>query len=179
MPDIECRALRDKIAAGEVKSLEATEAIFSNIEKYDGMVGAYISTFKEQALTQAPCDYEVGDKFLLSYDVIASSSYNLRVLVQNVTTGLFLESNIQVPISTTQERKNIEITSATPVSKGDIIKVFVHGVQIITSGEWFEINNVQFKKGFVPTPFIPKTVDEELRECLRYFERITAGTGGR
>lgn len=120
---------------------------------------------------EAPCDYEVGDKFLLSYDVIASSSYNLRVLVQNVTTGLFLESNIQVPISTTQERKNIVITSATPVSKGDIIKVFVHGAQIITSGEWFEINNVQFKNGFVPTPFIPKSYGEEFRECKRYFQK--------
>jgi len=53
MPDIDCKALRDKIATGEVKSVAVTEAIFGAIEKYEGMIGAYISTFKEQALSRA------------------------------------------------------------------------------------------------------------------------------
>lgn len=53
MPDVDCKTLRDKIAAGEVTSVAATEMIFSAIEKHEGKIGAYISTFKEQALARA------------------------------------------------------------------------------------------------------------------------------
>ncbi len=45
--------LRDKIASGEVKSIEAVEAVFGAIDKYEPTVGAYISTFKEQAIGKA------------------------------------------------------------------------------------------------------------------------------
>jgi aspartyl-tRNA(Asn)/glutamyl-tRNA(Gln) amidotransferase subunit A len=48
-----CVELRDEIAAGRVKSVAAVEAVFEAIEKYEPVVGAYISTFKEQALSQA------------------------------------------------------------------------------------------------------------------------------
>lgn len=51
--NLNCKQLRDKIASGEVASSAATEAVFSAIEKYEPTVGAYISTFKEQALKQA------------------------------------------------------------------------------------------------------------------------------
>jgi aspartyl-tRNA(Asn)/glutamyl-tRNA(Gln) amidotransferase subunit A len=47
------RELRDNIAAGQVKSVAATEAVFGAIERYEPVVGAYISTFKEQALAKA------------------------------------------------------------------------------------------------------------------------------
>lgn len=49
----DCRKLRDQIAAGQVTSIAATEAVFEAIEKYEPVIGAYISTFKEQALSKA------------------------------------------------------------------------------------------------------------------------------
>ncbi len=50
MEELTAKELRDAIAAGRVSSVEATQDIFERIGKYDSTVGAYISTFKEQAL---------------------------------------------------------------------------------------------------------------------------------
>jgi aspartyl-tRNA(Asn)/glutamyl-tRNA(Gln) amidotransferase subunit A len=47
------RQLRDEIAAGRARSSDVTESVFADIEKYEPTIGAYISTFKEQALEQA------------------------------------------------------------------------------------------------------------------------------
>ena len=51
--NMSCKELRDGIAAKEIKSVAATEAVFSAIDKYEPVIGAYISTFKEQALAKA------------------------------------------------------------------------------------------------------------------------------
>ena len=51
--NMSCKELRDQIAAGRVKSVAATEAVFKAIEKNEPVLGAYISTFKEQALARA------------------------------------------------------------------------------------------------------------------------------
>ncbi len=51
--NLSCVELRDKIASGQVSSVEATKAVFSAIDKYEPVVGAYISTFKKQALAKA------------------------------------------------------------------------------------------------------------------------------
>ena len=48
--DMNCRQLQDRIAASEIKSVVATEVVFEAIEKYEPTLGAYISTFEEQAL---------------------------------------------------------------------------------------------------------------------------------
>ncbi len=55
MPTEELTALqlRDKIAAGRISSTEVTKAIFENIEKTEPTLGAYISTFRQQALEKA------------------------------------------------------------------------------------------------------------------------------
>ena len=53
MQDLSAKQLRDKIADGQVSSVEATEAVFEAIEKYEPLLGAYISIFKEQALAEA------------------------------------------------------------------------------------------------------------------------------
>jgi aspartyl-tRNA(Asn)/glutamyl-tRNA(Gln) amidotransferase subunit A len=45
--------LRDGIAGGKFTSVEATNAVFEAIEKYDNKVHCYISTFKEKALADA------------------------------------------------------------------------------------------------------------------------------
>ena len=51
--NLSCTQLRDEILSGNVKSIDATPAVFENIEANDPEIGAYISTFKEQALTEA------------------------------------------------------------------------------------------------------------------------------
>ncbi len=47
------KQLRDKIADGEIKSIDAVEAIFGRIEKIEPKVGAYFSICKDQAIEQA------------------------------------------------------------------------------------------------------------------------------
>jgi len=51
--DTGCKQLRDEIAAGRIKSVVATEAVFEAIDKYEPAVGAFISLFKEQAMQKA------------------------------------------------------------------------------------------------------------------------------
>ena len=53
MEDLTAKKLRDKIASGEIKSLDAVQEVFARIEKYEPVIGAYICTFKEQALERA------------------------------------------------------------------------------------------------------------------------------
>ena len=53
MRNLSAKELRDQIATGRIKSVEATEAVFEAIEKYEPVIGAYISTFKEQAIAKA------------------------------------------------------------------------------------------------------------------------------
>ncbi|MHC4843359.1 MAG: amidase family protein, partial [Planctomycetota bacterium] len=53
MEKLTAKELRDKIASGEISSFEATEDVFKRIEKHESVVGAYISTFKDQALEDA------------------------------------------------------------------------------------------------------------------------------
>jgi aspartyl-tRNA(Asn)/glutamyl-tRNA(Gln) amidotransferase subunit A len=53
MEELSAKELRDKIAARQISSVEATEATFKRIEQIEPVIGAYISTFKEQALAKA------------------------------------------------------------------------------------------------------------------------------
>lgn len=59
MEQLSVRQLRDKIKAGQIKSLAATEAVFEQIDHHEPTIGAYISTFKVQALSRAK---EIDDK---------------------------------------------------------------------------------------------------------------------
>ncbi len=51
--DMNFKELRDEIAAGRIKSVAATEAVFETIEKYEPVIGAYISTYRDRALEKA------------------------------------------------------------------------------------------------------------------------------
>jgi aspartyl-tRNA(Asn)/glutamyl-tRNA(Gln) amidotransferase subunit A len=51
--NLSCIELRDRIASGQVSSVEATKEVFLAIDKIEPVVGAYISTFKEQAIEKA------------------------------------------------------------------------------------------------------------------------------
>ena len=53
MANLSAKQLREKIAAGQTTSLEATEAVFRRIDKLEPVIGAYISTFQDQALVKA------------------------------------------------------------------------------------------------------------------------------
>ena len=53
MEEPSARELCDQVAVGKTKSVAATEAVFAKIEKYEGVIGAYLSTFREQALSRA------------------------------------------------------------------------------------------------------------------------------
>ncbi len=53
MENLSAIQLRDKIAAGRISSVEATEAIFKKIEQWEPVIGAYISTCRDSALKKA------------------------------------------------------------------------------------------------------------------------------
>jgi len=53
MEELSAHELRDRIAAGEITSVEATESVFQRIDKLEPVIGAYISTYHEQALETA------------------------------------------------------------------------------------------------------------------------------
>jgi aspartyl-tRNA(Asn)/glutamyl-tRNA(Gln) amidotransferase subunit A len=53
MENLSAIQLRDRIAAGQTSSVEATAAIFKNIEQREPTFGAYISTFRDSALEKA------------------------------------------------------------------------------------------------------------------------------
>ncbi|MHC4462058.1 MAG: Asp-tRNA(Asn)/Glu-tRNA(Gln) amidotransferase subunit GatA [Planctomycetota bacterium] len=53
MEEMSAKQLRDKVAAGDISSVEATEAVLKNIDEREPVIGAYVSTFEEQALVKA------------------------------------------------------------------------------------------------------------------------------
>lgn len=53
MEQLSAKQLVDKIVAGEISSVEATKAVFERIAMCEPTIGAYISTFEQQALEQA------------------------------------------------------------------------------------------------------------------------------
>lgn len=53
MEDLSAKELRDRIAAGQISSVEATEAVFERIDKLEPVIGAYISTYRDKALEMA------------------------------------------------------------------------------------------------------------------------------
>src|SRR4030042_2253930 len=53
MENLTATQLRDKIAAGQISSVEATSAVLKNIEEREPTIGAYISTYRDSALEKA------------------------------------------------------------------------------------------------------------------------------
>jgi aspartyl-tRNA(Asn)/glutamyl-tRNA(Gln) amidotransferase subunit A len=51
--ELSAKELREKIVAREISSIKATETTFAQIEHTESIIGAYISTFKEQAVAKA------------------------------------------------------------------------------------------------------------------------------
>jgi len=53
MEELSAKQLRDRIAAGQASSFEATKAVFERIGQFEPTIGAYISTFEDEALRAA------------------------------------------------------------------------------------------------------------------------------
>lgn len=53
MENLSAKQLRDKIAAGQISSVEATEVVFKNIDEREPVIGAYVSTYRDRALEKA------------------------------------------------------------------------------------------------------------------------------
>jgi len=53
MEELSAKELRDRIAAGQISSVEATKAVFERIDKFEPVIGAYISTYRDRALETA------------------------------------------------------------------------------------------------------------------------------
>src|SRR4030042_5855398 len=53
MENLSAKELRDKMAAGQASSLDATKAVFERTLKFEPTIGAYISTFEEMAMETA------------------------------------------------------------------------------------------------------------------------------
>ena len=51
--NISAKELREKIRAGQIKSVDATRTVFEQIEKLEPVIGAYISTFRQVAMEKA------------------------------------------------------------------------------------------------------------------------------
>ncbi|MFC1633682.1 Asp-tRNA(Asn)/Glu-tRNA(Gln) amidotransferase subunit GatA [Planctomycetota bacterium] len=49
MDNLSAKELRDEIVAGRISSLEATKAVFERVRTLEPTIGAYISTYKDQA----------------------------------------------------------------------------------------------------------------------------------
>ncbi|PKL46846.1 MAG: Asp-tRNA(Asn)/Glu-tRNA(Gln) amidotransferase GatCAB subunit A [Planctomycetes bacterium HGW-Planctomycetes-1] len=78
-----CRQLRDEIAAGRTKSTDATGTVFTQIEKYDGQIGAFLSTFKQDALKRAK---EIDEKIAKGQSVGALAGVPIAVKDNMCTT---------------------------------------------------------------------------------------------
>jgi len=80
---LSCRDLRAKIAKGEVKSSDAVSAVFGRIERYDGQIGTFLSTFKQDALERAK---EIDEKIAKGQSVGALAGVPIAVKDNMCTT---------------------------------------------------------------------------------------------
>ena len=53
MEELSAKQLRDRIAAGQASSVEVTKGVFERIKQFEPTIGAYISTFEDEALRAA------------------------------------------------------------------------------------------------------------------------------
>ncbi|MHC4511730.1 MAG: amidase family protein, partial [Planctomycetota bacterium] len=53
MEEFSAKELRDRIAAGQISSVDAAKAVFERIHTFDPTIGAYLSTCQDRALERA------------------------------------------------------------------------------------------------------------------------------
>ncbi|MHC4221245.1 MAG: amidase family protein, partial [Planctomycetota bacterium] len=110
MENLTAKQLRDKIAAGKTKSVDATKAVFAQIERNDSKIGAYISTFKDQALEKAK---QIDEKIAAKEKVGALAGVpiaikdNMCTTFGNTTCASKILENFQAPYNATVVEKLI------------------------------------------------------------------------
>ena len=100
--------LRDKIAAGKVKALKRRKAVFEAIKKYEPVVGAYISTFEEQAMAKAKeVDEKIaaGKKVGILAGVPVAVKDNMCTTFGTTTCALKILKNFHAPYNATVVEK--------------------------------------------------------------------------
>jgi aspartyl-tRNA(Asn)/glutamyl-tRNA(Gln) amidotransferase subunit A len=103
-----CRQLRDKIVSGQVKCLEAVQAVFEVITKYEPVVGAYISTFEEEALSaarQVDAKIAAGKPVGLLAGVPVAIKDNMCTTLGATTCGSKILENFHSPYNATVVEK--------------------------------------------------------------------------
>ena len=111
MEQLSAKELRDKIKTGEISSVEATEAVFSAIDKYEPVVGAYISTFEEQALAKAK---EVDERIASGESVGALAGVpvaikdNMCTMFGTTTCASKILENFHAPYNATAVQKLLD-----------------------------------------------------------------------
>jgi aspartyl-tRNA(Asn)/glutamyl-tRNA(Gln) amidotransferase subunit A len=110
MENLTAKQLRDKIAAGKTKSVDATKAVFAQIERNDSKIGSYISTFKDQALEKAK---QIDEKIAAKEKVGALAGVpiaikdNMCTTFGNTTCASKILENFQAPYNATVVEKLI------------------------------------------------------------------------
>ena len=111
MEQLSATELRDKIKAGEISSFEATQSVFARIEKYEPKIGAYISTFEEQALAKAK---EVDERIASGESVGALAGVpvaikdNMCTMFGTTTCASKILENFHAPYNATAVQKLLD-----------------------------------------------------------------------
>ena len=108
---LSCKQLRDKIMAGQIRSVEAVEAVFSNIEKVEPAVGAYVSLCKEKALCDAAkIDEKIaaGENPGLLAGVPVAVKDNMATDFGTTTCASKILANFKAPYTATAVQKLID-----------------------------------------------------------------------
>jgi aspartyl-tRNA(Asn)/glutamyl-tRNA(Gln) amidotransferase subunit A len=105
---LSARELRDKIKAGEVSSVEATKDVFARIAKFEPVIGAFISTFEEEAIKRAgEIDKRIsaGEKTGLLAGVPVAVKDNMCTTFGTTTCASKILANFQAPYNATVVEK--------------------------------------------------------------------------
>ena len=111
MEQLSATELRDKIKAGEISSVEATQSVFARIEKYEPKIGAYISTFEERALAKAK---EVDERIASGESVGALAGVpvaikdNMCTMFGTTTCASKILENFHAPYNATAVQKLLD-----------------------------------------------------------------------
>ena len=105
-----CHELAREIATGKIKSTQATQAVFDAIKKNEPAIGAYVSTFKNQAMQQAEqIDKKIADGQAVGLlaGVPVSIKDNMCTDFGKTTCSSKILENFQAPYNATVVEKLI------------------------------------------------------------------------
>jgi aspartyl-tRNA(Asn)/glutamyl-tRNA(Gln) amidotransferase subunit A len=111
LTDLTIIELRDRIASGDTRSVEAVEAAFSQIDRIEPTVGAFVSLFREEAIQRArEIDHRkaAGERLGKLAGVPVAVKDNMCTKVGTTTCGSRILQNFHSPYEATAVRKLLE-----------------------------------------------------------------------